>query len=218
MPLLLVMLTGCAHDPARLDARGTPDTSLADRFTAMVDRQCPIDPKATLETRAQRELRLVRAQWLLAVLARYGAARIQDYSADARADAAQLLARVRHVERVAEAAREDVGRDPNQFELYRADLIVALLETTHSAIEPTIRRAGSFVLRPNTEDALTMLGNFFKDELYADAYRVTCKTYMDAVSANPSRIGEVRTLVSAHLDEQGLVLANLSGLASVGAK
>jgi len=210
---MAALLAGCAG--TGLDA--LPDapagTSLADRFTALLDQRCPIPADARLETAEQREIRLLRAEWLLAILTRYGSARIEDFSGDPQADAAMLLTRVEHAMDIVRRARIDVPRDPNQFELYRADLILALLHTSHSAIEPVLQVEKGFVMKPDPEDGLRLLGNYFKDKLYAQAYSHTCTDFMRAAVSADKRPA-VRQLVETHLQEQCDRLAKQSGLAS----
>ncbi len=204
-------LGGCALTGQDAITDASPGTGLADRFTQLIDERCAIKVDAPLDPQHMREVRLLRAEWLLAVLTRYGSARIADYSGDKQADAAMLLTRVNHAIEVVNHARADVGRDPSQFELYRADLIVALLNTTTAAIEPTLKTVNGFVLKPNAEDSLKLLGNYFKDRLYAQAYSTTCSTFMQA-AVNPDKRQEVRQRVEEHLREQCNKLAGLTGL------
>lgn len=214
--LLAAGLAGCATFPGQGSLAGGapgPGTSLADRFTKLLDERCPIPADANLEAQQQREVRLLRAEWLLAILTRYGSARIEDYSGDAQADAAMLLTRVNNTIDIVKRARADVGRDPNQFELYRADLIVALLHTTHAAIEPTLKVTQGFVLKPNPEDGLKLLGNYFKDQLYAQAYGLTCTDFMKA-AMTPAKRAEVRLRVEEHLAEQCDKVVAQTGLAA----
>ncbi len=211
LPLLLAaVLSGCAGNGILPDAPS--GTSLADRFTSLLDHRCPIPPEPKMGTAEQREVRLIRAEWLLAILTRYGAARIEDFSGDKQADAAMLLTRVEHAMDVIRHARADVPRDPNQFELYRADLILALLHTAHSAIEPVLQVQKGFVLKPDPEDGLRLLGNYFKDKLYAQAYGLTCTDFMQAAIQADKR-PVVRQRVEEHLQEQCDKLAKQSGLA-----
>jgi len=211
--LSLGLLAGCA-------TQGLPDlpeaqsgTSLADRFTGLLDHRCPIPAEPALQPAEQREIRLIRSEWLLAVLTRYGNARIDDFSGDKQADAAMLLTRVEHALNVIRDARKDVLKDPNQFELYRADLILALLYTANSAIDPVLRVEKGFVLKPNPEDALQLLGNYFKDKLYAQAYGLACTDFMQAATQADKRAA-VRQTVEAHLQDQCDKLARISGLAN----
>ncbi len=211
LSLLAASLGGCALTNQDAITDASPGTSLADRFTQLINERCAITSDAPLDPQHMREVRLLRAEWLLAVLTRYGAARITDYSGDKQADAAMLLTRVNHAIDVVNRARADVGRDPSQFELYRADLIVALLNTTTAAIEPTLKTVNGFVLKPNTEDSLKLLGNYFKDRLYAQAYSTTCSAFMQA-AVHPAKRLEVRQRVEEHLGEQCGRLAGLTGL------
>ncbi|MEW5771174.1 MAG: hypothetical protein AB1831_12530 [Pseudomonadota bacterium] len=205
-----ILLAGCSGLNALPDTPAA--TSLADRFTRLLDGRCPIPADAKLETAEQREIRLLRAEWLLAILTRYGTARIEDFSGDKQADAAMLLTRVEHALGVIRQARVDVPRDPNQFELYRADLILALLHTAHSAIEPVLKVQKGFVLKPDPEDGLKLLGNYFEDKLYAQAYGLTCTHFMQAATQADKR-PLVRQRVEEHLREQCDKLAKQSGLA-----
>lgn len=209
--LLALLLGGCAGTGVLPDVPA--GTSLADRFTALLDSRCSLPADARQETAEQREIRLIRAEWLLAILTRYGTARIEDFSGDKQADAAMLLTRVERAMDIIRQARADVARDPNQFELYRADLILALLHTAHSAIEPVLQVQKGFVLRPDPEDGLKLLGNYFKDKLYAQAYGHTCTRFMQA-AASPEKRPLVRQMVESHLQEQCDKLARQSGLAS----
>lgn len=211
--LFAALLPGCASTGLRDVADVSGDTSLADRFTSLLDQRCPIPSDAKLESADQREIRLLRAEWLLAILTRYGSARIEDFSGDPQADAAMLLTRVENSLGIMRRARADVAKDPNQFELYRADLILALLQTSHSAIEPVLQVEKGFVLKPNPEDGLRLLGNYFKDRLYAQAYSHTCTEFMRA-AVSPDKRPAVRQLVETHLQEQCDKVAKQSGLAS----
>ncbi len=200
-------LGGCASTLQNTLADNSPSNDLADRFTALLDVRCPLPAGINIEQ--NRQLRLLRAEWLLAVLARYGSARIEDFSGDKQADAAMLLARVNYSMDIVKRARADLSRDPNLFEVYRADLIVALLNTANAAIQPTIRAVSGFVLKPSPEDGLNLLGDYFKDRLYAHAYGATCTNFMQVATA---RQGEVRQRVDQHLREQCGKLAGLTGL------
>lgn len=207
--LLGAGLAGCAGNPAVTRAGG--ETGLADRFTRLLDGQCRL-PEG-LDPVGQREARLLRAEWLLAILTRYGNARIESYSGDRQADAAMLLTRVRQAMVVLGQARADVARDPNQFELYRADLIMALLNTARTAIEPSLRTVGGLVLRPDPGEGLDLLGNYFQDRLYAQAYASTCADFMAALAV-PDKRGAVAPRIEEHLASQCDRLAGLSGLAA----
>jgi hypothetical protein len=209
--LLAVSLGGCASTVPALFADNGPSNDLADRFSRLLDERCPLPADPAIALMAQRQMRLLRAQWLLAVLARYGSARIEDFSGDKNADAAMLLARVNRSTIVIKRARADLARDPNQFEVYRADLIVALLNAANAAIEPTLRSVSGFVIKPNPEDGLNLLGNYFKDRLYAHAYGVTCSDFMQA-AAVPSRRPQVQQRVDEQLREQCDRLASQTGL------
>jgi hypothetical protein len=210
--LFAALLCGCAGTGLNNLSHSTSGTSLADRFTGLLDQRCPIPGEAKEDTAAQREIRLIRAEWLLAILTRYGSARIEDFSGDKQADAAMLLTRVEHAMDVIRRARTDVPRDPNQFELYRADLILALLHTAHSAIEPVLQVQKGFVIKPDPEDGLKLLGNYFKDKLYAQAYGLTCTQFMQAATQADKRLA-VRQMVEAHLQEHCDRLAKQSSLA-----
>jgi hypothetical protein len=209
--LFAAALAGCAGTGILPDAPA--GSGLADRFTALLDKRCPIPDEAREGTAEQREIRLIRAEWLLAILTRYGSARIEDFSGDKQADAAMLLTRVENTMDIIRRARLDVPRDPNQFELYRADLILALLHTAHSAIEPVLQVQKGFVLKPDPEDGLKLLGNYFKDKLYAQAYGLTCTNFMQATVIAEKR-PMVRQRVEEHLQEQCDKLAKQSGLAN----
>lgn len=209
--LLGIGLSGCASYNAQAalsDSR--PGTRLADRFTGMLQDHCPIP--ANITDTERRELRLLRAEWLVAILARYGAARIEDYSGDPQADAAMLLTRVNHSIDIVNLARDDLLHEPNMFEVYRADLIMAILGTAHASIAPTIRTVGGFVVKPNPEDGLDLLGNYFKDRLYAKAYGETCTNFMQAAATGKQR--EVRQMIEDHLRHQCGRLAAQTGLAT----
>lgn len=212
---LAASLGGCAVSGQNALSDSSPGHDLAGRFTKLLDERCaipantPADP--AYDATQQRKLRLLRAEWLLAALTRYGAARIEDYSGDKQADAAMLLTRVNHSIDVVKRARVDVSRDPNQFELYRADLIVALLNTTRAAIEPTLTMVNGFVVKPSADDSLTLLGNYFKDRLYAQAYGATCTEFMKTATT-PAKRPEVQQRVEDHLREQCDKLASQTGL------
>ncbi len=215
--LLAACLAGCAGTGIDAIPAAAPGTSLADRFTKLLDDRCPIpaaaSPAAASPADAQqtRAVRLLRAEWLLAILTRYGNARIEDFSGDKQADAAMLLTRVNNAIEIVKRARVDVARDPNEFELYRADLIVALLGTASSAIEPSLKTVSGFVVKPDPEDSLKLLGNYFKDRLYAQAYELTCIDFM-AAAVNPEKRPAVARLVEEHLQGQCDKLARQSGL------
>lgn len=211
--LLAGSLGGCAFTGQSPLSDSGPGTGLADRFTKLLDERCAIPADTALEPQAMREVRLLRAEWLLAILTRYGSARIEDYSGDPQADAAMLLTRVNNTIDIVKRARADVARDPNQFELYRADLIVALLNTSSAAIEPTLKTVQGFVLKPDPEDSLKLLGNYFKDRLYAQAYGATCSDFMKA-AVTPAKRPEVQKRVEEHLGEQCAKLARQTGLAT----
>ena len=207
--LLAGLLSGCANSPPSVLSDGPATVGVADRFSNLLQTQCPIP--SGMDEKPLREARLLRAEWLTAVLARYGSARIEDYSGDKRTDAAMLLTRINDSVNVIKRARAELVRDPNLFEIYRADLVVALLGTANAAIAPSIRTVSGFVLKPNPADGINLLEGFFKDRLYAQAYSQTCTEFMQATTV-PDTHPVIRKQIRDHLIEQCGKIVRQSGL------
>lgn len=180
----LAGLSGCQTPSglARVTAGDGQQEPLGKRLGDLLDSQCMIPVKPEEDLRVHRQLRLIRAEWFLAVATRFGAARIPEHSRDPATDAALLHNQILKTMRYLREAEVEVGQDPNLYELSRSDLVLAILRTGYFAIEPAVQGVGdgvvSFIARPDAEKALKAAARLFQDRLYADAYRLTCEEHM----------------------------------------
>jgi hypothetical protein len=158
---------------------------LAERLGKLLDSQCAVPISAQEDLSTHRQLRLIRAEWFLAVATRFGAARIPEYSQDTATDAALLHNQLLKTMRYLREAEAEVKRDPTLYELSRTDLVLAILRTGYFAIEPAVQNASgeivSLIAKPSEEKVLRAAERLFQDKLYADAYRLTCTEHMSWV-------------------------------------
>lgn len=185
---MLLALGGCQTLGAlNQPTDGDKKETLGKRLGDLLDGQCPIPISEHQDAQLHRGLRILRAEWLIAVATRFGAARIPEYSKDPVADAGLLYNQILKSLRLLQEAEKEVLREPSLFELARADLVMAILRTVYYAVEPAIEEAGprlvSFIARPDAETVLRAARRLFEDRLYADAYRLTCAGHMDHVFA-----------------------------------
>lgn len=124
--------------------------------------------------------RLVRAQFILEVASRYGAARISDYSETPEQDAIQLISALQDSRAKLQSARALIT-DPSKIEAVRAplertDLAISLLKTSNYATK-SIKSLFSGWYSPKTwllqlvsNHGEDILSNLLKDRLYLSAY------------------------------------------------
>lgn len=189
-PLLAALVLGLGacqttSGLSRISEKEQGKAPLTERLGQLLDSQCTVPISAQEDLSAHRQLRLIRAEWFLAVTTRLGAARIPEYSADAATDAALLHNQLLKTMRYLREAESEVKRDPTLYELSRTDLVLAILRTSYFAIEPAVQSAGgevvSLIAKPSEEKILRAAERLFQDKLYADAYRLTCTEHMNWV-------------------------------------
>lgn len=138
-----------------------------------------------MDTATLRQLRVLRAEWFLTAVTRFGAARIPEYSRTQEEDAAVLHREVLRAISLLDEAQAEAREDPNLFEVARADLAMGVLRVAHYALEPALEsargRIQSFIAQPSADTALRAARRLFEDKLYADAYRRSCTEVMDYV-------------------------------------
>lgn len=207
---LILCLSACqtTQGLSRVSEKEQGKAPLAERLSQLLDSQCTVPISAQGDLSAHRQLRLIRAEWFLAVTTRFGAARIPEYSEDAATDAALLHNQLLKTMRYLREAEAEVKRDPTLYELSRTDLVLAILRTSYFAVEPAVQSAGgevvSLVARPSEEKILRAAERLFQDKLYADAYRLTCTEHMnwvarqrDAATGEPARAAALDKAIKA---------------------
>ena len=133
-----------------------------------------LDEKIGIVDKDNTEMRLLRAQLVIAMFARYGAARFEDYSHDPVNDATKLLGRVSVAQEYINAARNG-EKDSPFYPVRRADIVLATLDVVTAAVRPTIRGVASTILPSSTPERLKrgkqLLENALTTKLYASAYK-----------------------------------------------
>ncbi len=129
-------------------------------------------------------LRLLRAQEVVAMAARYGAARIQDYSDDQETEAIRLAGQLDRVEAKLIAAAEKRTQNPVAYPIARADLVLEIMRTAKFAAQPTVGAglklgkgvaglaSGAITSAVGVwGDAQPMLRNLFRDVIFLQGYQ-----------------------------------------------
>ena len=144
--------------------------------------------------------RLLRGHLLVAVFARYGAARLEAYSDDVVRDATHLLGRVESAERELQrayfvATAATAGKVEGAFyAVNRVDALLAIVDVVETATRPTRRGLFGFVALSSPaeriRDAPAILKRALRDKLYLDAYRQTLEAVRVELHARPVRLAE----------------------------
>ena len=92
------------------------------------------------------ELRLLRGYFLIAVVARYGHARIRDRSQDPAGDAAKMLAHLENANTYLAKALKIARVEGVFYCVYRLDLIFEIVEIAKTAIKSTLNAFDSFLV------------------------------------------------------------------------
>lgn len=173
-----------------------------------VDDACPIDPKS----KNHWDLRYIRAQLILAVITRYGAARIEDYYGGERdVRSAYLLAKVNtSVEAIRNAALHS-GDKVALHNVELADVTESLLRSGAAAMKATTDKIKDFAFAPNWNDGSKFFTNALQDALYEDAYKTDCAELMNE-GTDASKIPKIKAVVNAHLVKQCDRLQAMNGL------
>jgi len=153
--------------------------------------------------------RLLRGHLLVAVFARYGAARLEAYSDDVVRDATHLLGRLETAERELQrayfvATAATAGKVEGAFyAVNRVDALLAIVDVVETATRPTRRGLFGFVALSSPaeriRDAPAILKRALRDKLYLDAYQHTLEALRVELHARPDRLAEAWLEVDEHL-------------------
>jgi len=169
--LVLSFLQACATTP---ELPSSDERDVYQDIDSLLDRGIgPIE--APPGSKLERELTLLRGQLVVAMITRYGVARIGDFSDDRANDANKLLGQLDHTKEGLRKARAAVQNDEPFYNVYRTDLRFMVLDMAGTAAHPTIRGVTQLVVNQSTLDRIRNgrrhLQNVLEDALYARAYR-----------------------------------------------
>ena len=182
--LLLSFLHACATAPEL----SVPDErDVYQDIDGVLDRELgPIE--APPGSKLERELTLLRGELVVAMIARYGVARINDFSDDRTNDANKLLGQLDHTKEAMRKARAAVQNNESFYNVYRTDLRFMVIDMAGTAVQPTIRGVTQLVVNQSTVDRIRNgrkhLQNVLEDALYSKAYREDFSTLLAQVKAS----------------------------------
>ena len=134
-----------------------------------------------------RELILLRGQLVVGMVARYGVARIEDFSNDRSNDAIKMLGLVDRAKVATRKVRSVIMNKELFFQVYRTDLRFAVIEMSGAALEQTVRGIKLFVLSTSPLERIRSgrkhLQNILEDKLYSEAYRQDFSALMGDIQA-----------------------------------
>lgn len=199
---------GAPDDPARTGA-GTDDDR-AECVAMFYDRDHPNDV-------GKARMRQLRAHLVVAVLARYGAARLASYSDDPASDASRILSRVEAAEIALGKLREltaDSGARRYFYEPARVDALIAIVDLAEAASRPTRLGLAHLAVLSTPGERLAaapeILKNALKDRLYLDAYRQSLVNLARWVRAHPEKFEQAWWAIDDQLEP---VCENLAAIA-----
>lgn len=199
---LSLLTAGCAYDPIAYKDLNDHDRGAEAALDSVLDPFCPI---GGTELHDEPAARLWRAHLLIGVIARYGAARTEDYSDDKAGDSGRILARTQIALKALKAAIEESQLNVKLYSVKRADLILAMLDQADAAAKPTIRTVIGFLRVPSITGARELIRNAFEDRLFGKAYVSDCAEIFKGMKASgtPKKIDQkFWTKTDAHLKEQ----------------
>jgi hypothetical protein len=220
--LIAVLLDGCAQVPmAKLDVDGinreldnyvcgaSDDRCQKDSVEQAEHKQCvalfdnPKDPRDPQKARARQ----LRAHLVVAVLARYGAARLVSYSDDPESDATRLLGRIEAAEIALAKARkltDDAGAQRYFYEPARVDALIAIVDLAEAATRPTRVGLMRLAVLSTPGERLAagpeILKNALKDKLYLNAYRDSLLELIQWVGSDAQKFNQAWKAVDQHLE------------------
>ena len=168
---IIAALAGCGYDPIKYSGLGTDPAGAEHALDVMLNPVCKIGDG---DAASDPQMRLLRAHLVIGIVARYGAARTEDYSDDRPGDAGRILTRTEIALRALERALKSLDSDPSLFNMRRADLVLATLQQAEAAAKPTVRTLIGFMRMPTVSDARNLIENALEDKLYKEAYRADC--------------------------------------------
>ena len=185
--VIIVLIQGCATTP--YDSSGTGNggesSGIIQGINDILDRY--IGPVKS----GEHELLLLRAHLVVAMFARYGAARFGDYSSDPENDATKLLGRIWVAESSLAKALEAAHRDAPFYPVERTDLALGVIDVVAVATKPTRRGLTYHAISTSPMERLkqgkTILKNALEDKLYAEAYKEGFKALVKKVSQRPDQ-------------------------------
>lgn len=204
--LLLFLLAGCPSLPIQsFDAAGANQALDQWACTDLPPTQhAPCLAAYQGDSLDKRQNRLLRANLVLVMFARYAAARFDDYSDDITGDSSRLLGRLESAKQLLTTLQADArNNDPHSkfYEVERVDALIALLEVADAATRPTRRGLLGLAVLSSPLERLQrgteVLKNGLKDGLYLDAYQKS----LEALRASVRTRQDFRLAV-AELDRQ----------------
>lgn len=199
---LCLLSSGCAYDPIAYKDLNDHSHGAEAALDSVLDPFCPITGSNLGDKPAAR---LWRAHLLIGVIARYGAARTEDYSDDKAGDSGRILARTQIALKALKAAIEESENDVKLYSVKRADLVLAMLDQADAAAKPTIRTVIGFLRVPSITGARELIRNAFEDRLFGKAYVNDCAQIFKEmkVSGTPEKIDQkFWAKTDSHLGEQ----------------
>jgi len=171
------LIAGCADLPVI----GETHASLDAAIDTQLEQACPIQG-ITATDQQKLQLRMMRAQIILAAIAGYASTSISSYSSseDIKTDSLLVLDRLKDAQAKLAQAKNAAAAGNNIFPLYRADLIIAAGGAADAALRPTTRAAKATLFAPSLSSdtvkrSKQLLLNILKDELYLAAIESACK-------------------------------------------
>lgn len=157
--------------------------------------------------------RLLRAKMLLEVAARFGAARIEQYSGgETIADASRLLISLRDARSNLKELHEDQSNSARYY-INRTDLAISMLRVVNDATAPLKEEFKKSALSTpiqllgKTEEVLM---NLFKDALYAHAYATAILASIQQITADPTKQDEIWKQTESAITKQCGRIAKLA--------
>ena len=198
--VMALVLSGCAG------MRDVVDNDLGRKLNDTLNQwSCGKDLDCVQAFNEDAQLRQLRAHLLISMFARYGAARLPQYSEDLPNDAAKLLARIEHAEDLlrtarrtdgdlkGEATKPDVRAKAALYPIVRAEAILAVVSVADTATRPTRKNLFGFMTVKSMTDRIieapALLSDALRNLLYLEAY--------DEVMKNLRRLAKDSSPVAA---------------------
>lgn len=215
--LLFALMAGCNTLPIDFDANSVDDV--------LNSWSCgrSSDEKACMQDYVDDTgLRLLRGHLVVAVAARYGAERLEEYSEDIVHDATKLLGRIESAQTELQrafliaTARSDKKIEGLFYPVNRVDALLAVVETVDMATRPTRRGLFGFaVLSSPTDrirDAPDILKRALRNQLYSDAYWQSLENLRAELRARPAGLAGAWLAIDAQLEASCARLADYAKL------
>lgn len=197
----VALLAACSTVPKNLFEDSRSPLAESDELKNAVQKlNAELDEKICKVDQTNAQQRLLRAHLLIAVVARYGAARVEDYSdTDTVSDATKILGRIQAAQNIllgawrtqaATVASPTAEGGTNAFyPTHQVDLLISLIELAGAAGGPTVREITRGAISTSPLERIRigrkLLLNALEDALYKDAYKESCTNLFNRVAKNP---------------------------------